>query len=402
MISKSKIPVTSRLFAGSMWSHFNFGDPNDRYKAFLADGKIRFSHLIDGLLMYDEVVIPTQDFMAVALLIGALGQRWVIDALESDCLSFLRVKGGFSYGGGGAGFFSYVIDKKEGGSPAFCADTEYALDWALSGPNVEKIDPRIRALILGSTPEIKVKDILESVKKETYNDILEYEELRKLFGLRNDDLNKLKGIKPGGIRIFGGLRTNSWIGDEIDILLAVAQSNVEMVLATMNQSTDSTTANPVGHTLKSKISRMAETPDFDRYITLMKIESVPDLANTLFDLKIDERDKLLQKIVKIRNTNSGKEFRQWFHKECRHVRNPLELQAKYNDVLRDSLKGLSLVPKSIRFAIVSGLSAILNPLVGLLVAAGDTFVLDHWIRPVSPANFIYNLKSELKKAEKKK
>ena len=69
------------LFTGDMWAVHNFAGPDRRYQSFLQNGKPRFSHLFDGLLLYDKVVVPTQDFLSLSVLVGVLGERAIIDLL---------------------------------------------------------------------------------------------------------------------------------------------------------------------------------------------------------------------------------------------------------------------------------------------------------------------------------
>src|SRR5215510_11932660 len=98
----SKVEDNS-LLAANLWSVYNFGNPNDRYDKFLARGRPAFKSLIESILLYDKVVIPTQDFLSLAILVGVLGERAILDMLESDRIKFLRLKGALTYVGNGGG-----------------------------------------------------------------------------------------------------------------------------------------------------------------------------------------------------------------------------------------------------------------------------------------------------------
>jgi hypothetical protein len=98
-----------------MWAVFNFADPNTRYQSFLQNGKPRFTHLLDGLLLYDQLVVPTQDFLSLTLLVGVLGERAVIELLEACDLRFIRLRGSISYIGNGGGLqpFEMLNDNRQ-------------------------------------------------------------------------------------------------------------------------------------------------------------------------------------------------------------------------------------------------------------------------------------------------
>jgi hypothetical protein len=170
------------IFLGDMWAFFNFGDPNSRYQKFLDNGKPRFSKLTDGLMLYDKVTIPTQDYMSLAVLVGVLGEPAVIDLLEADDISFLRLKGAFAYIGNGGGIQSYVISKKivkEELAPF--ADDEHAILWALKGLNAQKETSLIKKLVLKKVVNIDPPKIVEKIRHETYTDILNSDYLRNFF-----------------------------------------------------------------------------------------------------------------------------------------------------------------------------------------------------------------------------
>src|SRR5438309_1858616 len=86
-----------KLFAGNMWPVFTFADANTRYQKFLNTSHPAFQHLLDGVLIHDRIVVPTQDFLSVTALVGVLGVDAVNALLAGGCLSFLRLRGGIAY-----------------------------------------------------------------------------------------------------------------------------------------------------------------------------------------------------------------------------------------------------------------------------------------------------------------
>lgn len=128
-----------KLFAGDMWPVFNFGNPNDRYQKFLMRGRLPFKHFLEGILLYDKVTVPTQDFLTLTVLVGVLGEDAVVNLIDSGILDFIRVRGGLAYIGNGGGIKPYKITRQSGDQLAFCMPLEKAIAWALSALNIPSV-----------------------------------------------------------------------------------------------------------------------------------------------------------------------------------------------------------------------------------------------------------------------
>src|ERR1043165_6977362 len=89
-------------------------------------------------------------------------------------------------------------------------------------------------------------------------DVLNSEYLRQVFALRNRDMAHLTGIAPNQIRIYGGIGSSGWQGDEIDIVLAIAAVYLEFKMAQIAACVDASTSSPVGHMVKAKAERSFE------------------------------------------------------------------------------------------------------------------------------------------------
>lgn len=163
-VAGNQISAGKSMFAGDMWAVFNFDDPNTRYQKFLQQGKPRFTHLLDGLLLYDEVVIPTQDFMSLTILIGVLGERAVIDLLEAGDLRFVRLRGAFAYVGNGGGVLAYEMMDKDKKPLACFAEEEDAVAWALGGLNPAPKDAALPKAVLAKTTTIDANQIQDKVR----------------------------------------------------------------------------------------------------------------------------------------------------------------------------------------------------------------------------------------------
>ncbi len=379
-----------RVFAGNMWAIYNYDDPNKRYRRFLERGRPRFTQLIDGLLMYDEVVIPTQDFLSVTVLVGVLGERAVIDLLEAGDLSFLRMRGAFAYVGNGGGLKTFKIDNE-------CfADDQRALAWALSGLEPRPKDPALPQSVLEKTTSVNAFDVLDAVKHETYMDVLHSPYIRNLFAIRSKHMDRLAGIQPNEVRCYGGPDADSWRGDEIDMLMHLAAANVELRLSETVKCEDGITLNPIGHLLKAKTERSigSGTP-YDSLARLTELNRIPDIASFVLDKPASTRAEQLSKIMRLKRSRDGAAFRRWFHANCRE--NPQEVAKRYVDLLKQVPTVSKLPVRILRFLAVLGLIPVLGPVLGLAASALDSFVVDRWFRGHSPKFFIENLKQVIAK-----
>lgn len=378
-------PMT--ILAGDMWVHYDFGNPNSRYEKFLSTGRPRFSRLLDSLILYDSVWVPTQDFMSITVLIGVLGDKAVMELLEAGDLKIIRLKGALAYVGNGGGLKFFEICG-EGMDPDPCfADDEVALQWALSGLN-KKPDPYINRLVQMNTKSLSMAKMNDLIKHETYQDVLESQHLREFFAIRNKNMNSLVGIEPNQIRI-AEVDDSSVTGDEIDTVLRISRANQEMNLTVHAGCLDLTTGTPIGHLLKGKRERLKGVGDsFENYATLKELVGVPDLAAHVLDTEIELRHHKLSDILRPKHSRDGGEFRKWFHKNCK--KDQKEIAKNYIDVLQQNPFVNSLPGKTIRFLVTTA-SGFLGPATGIVVGAIDSFLGDY-LRRSSPKFFIEDLR----------
>ena len=375
------------ILAGDMWAHFDFGDPNARYQKFLSVGRPRFSRLLDSLVLYETVYIPTQDFMSASVLVGVLGDKAVIEMLEAGDIKFVRLRGALAYVGNGGGLLAYEIHAKEGEAHAPFADDEKALDWALSGLTT-KPDPLVHRLVLRNTKTIGIEKICELIKHETYRDILDSRHLRDAFAIRNTHLDRLVGVKPDQVRVAESY-DSAVVGDEIDTVLRISRANLELHLAMQTGCLDSTTGTPIGHLLRGKRERMqVEQKSFESYATLKELAEVPDLSLHVLDSPLELRHYRVADILGPKHTRDGGEFRTWFHANCRS--DPREVAKRYIALLHQSQFVNTLPGKIIRFLVSTG-AGFLGPVAGVMAGAGDSLFGD-FLRKSNPKFFIEDLR----------
>lgn len=376
-----------RLLAASMWAIFNYDNPNERYQQFLKRGRGAFSSMIDGLVLYDQVIVPTQDFMSLTILVGVLGQRSVLDLLENKCLSFLRVKSAMAYVGNGTGITAFMVKSPTGECRPFCDSVEGAANWALRGLSDISVDPTLSAKVVQATREIDVGDVIDEVRHETYMDVLNSQCLRDQFAIRNTDMDRLSGIEANGVRIYGGPDGN-WHGDEIDILMALAATNLELCLADFANCVDSSTASPVGQIIKAKVERCLGWEKATGFGVLQEVAGIPDIAGTVLNEPVADRPALMSKLLKLRGTRNAEQFRHWFHSNCGSSN--LDVAKEYVKLLRQIPAAQSWPGRVIRLIFTSAIGAML-PAAGLAASFVDSFFVERLLRGSSPKFFIDDL-----------
>jgi len=344
---------------------------------------------IENILLYDEVYIPTQDFISLTILVGVLGERAVLNLLSANSLKFLRVNGAFCYIGNGGGIKTYEIaSAPDGPRKPFCAPINEAISWALVGLKEKPKDPTLPKAVLNATIEIKADSLTKEIRHETYMDILSSTYLRNQFAIRNKNMDSLAGIGPKDVRIYGGPDADSWKGDEIDIVLRLAATNLELHLMDGAKCEDLTTSNPIGHVLKGKAERvLGEQAAGEAFAILRKIASVPDIGEGVLTKQVD-----IKNLLRIKNSRDGGEFRKWFHSHCRG--DTKSIAKEYVGLLAQMPKISSLPVRIIRFILtgligtIPGAGAFLGP----AVSAVDSFFLEQCLRGSLPKFFIENLK----------
>jgi len=386
--TKDRTVEEKNLLAAGMWSIFNFGDINERYSKFLARGRPMFKSLIESVLLYDRIFIPTQDFLSLTILVGVLGERSVLNLLEADRLRFLRLKGSLAYIGNGGGIQALEeIKSPEGKSHAFSAPVEAAVSWSLSGLAEKPKDPLLPRLVVKATQEIDIKSFVDEIRHETYMDILNSPYLQDVFAIHDRDMNKLPGIEPTGVRIYGGPDGN-WRGDEIDILMALSATNVELLLAQSVNCLDASTASPVGHLLKAKAERSFGKSNAEQALVILReIAGIPDLGEGILEKQITT-----DRIVKLAQSRNGTQFREWFHKNCRE--SSLAVAREYVALLQETPRIQSFPARVMRFITTTAIGSLplIGQTIGVVVGVVDSFFIEKWLRGSSPKFFIEDLR----------
>jgi hypothetical protein len=384
--SNKKSALKKKFFAGDFGLVYNFDDPNNRYQNFLSQGRGTFKRLIENILLYDEIVIPTQDFLSLSVLVGVLGEEEVIELLHHKSISFLRAKGALAYIGNGGGIQSFVIAAQPNKNfDPFCAPMDEAISWALNGLSIKPKQKELPQLVAEATTEFEVSKVAKEVKHETYQDILNSPHLRSSFAIRNTNMDRLAGVEPNGVRIFGG-KNSTWRGDEIDIVMSLANTNLELRIMEAVQADDAITDTSIRSLLEAKADRTLKRPSDESFTELKTISDLPDIGESVL-----QKHTSLHKLISLSDSKSGKQFKEWFHINCR--KDTVTTAKEYSNLLKHIPTIQNLPLRTIRFLItnVVGFVPIVGPAIGVGASTLDSFFIDRLLKGSSPKFFLEQL-----------
>jgi hypothetical protein len=253
-------------------------------------------NLANQLLLYDEIVIPTKDFGIVPIIINWFGLKLFIEALENNTFSFLHTNSLLGYGGNGLGISGFTIT--DGGKlfkwwqDAMFRDSSIAVEQQLKNmcPFISKTGrERIVLEILNKNKEVEYNNdfFMKNIVHETYhNDIEKNEEFCKYIiedVPKSKDgtihLEKLPGIDPNQMR---ALNQEGKIENSIDLVLRIAEINMELYMATIAEGADLLTSEGTDVLIKNKLIRsgIAEN-NLDNFMSLLVFRDIPNIGRAL-------------------------------------------------------------------------------------------------------------------------
>lgn len=400
---ESLVTHPSSLLANDLFLPWDMNDPGPRLRTYTEDRGLA-GHLLETLLFYDRVVVPTVDYSIVVPLVHWLGVEVLRDMLVSEALSFVRYAGGLGYWGNGNGIGTFELfspeDKPEEWwvRAARCPPQEAVIlqiQNRLSGLNEGGVQ-RLGKLVEICTIDTALPEFTRKVEEETYRDILGSDVLQAHFSIRNTNLKRLGGIEPNQMRVFSAISQPAVAGDEIDITLRLAMLNLEIYLSEEAGTRDMVTDRGFSHLMDAKLDRFTGgNAARDSFAHLIEIEGMPDIASS-----ITSGDVSLTKAWQFRNSRRGKQFREWFDEIG--PASPTELEREYVKTLRDGGVWSGGRAKIIKFLVVQAIGLSLTPIIGpvsfipsLGISAADCFLLDKIKLGFKPRYFIDELQHRL-------
>ena len=257
-------------------------------------------------------------------------------------------------------------------------------------PNVVQTDRnRLYNMVLSSSTEFSMRneDFIQNIANESYTDALRTPELKKELtdyypkGITLA-LNRLTDVGPDQMRVSG----IEVINDPVDLLLRIAEVNIEIAISVQAQNADIYTSEKTEKILKSKIERCAGGHDvLDGFTRLLELTNAPDIESAII------RDSLsFDDILKVRSSKNGTMFREWLR--MAKVEDARDLEKAYVASLQDVPLVNSLPVKALRFIITAAAGAI-GPVTGIVAGVIDSFFVEKWLTGYAPKLFIDEMRN---------
>lgn len=376
-------------------------DPSWKANIAFQSNPANWSHLANQLLIYERVVVPTHDCGIVPILIGWFGLDGFREVLDSDALFFLKKRGLLGYVGNGNAVSTFIVEQGTGKPLAWWAEATYtssaakAVDLQLfhacpfvsvreRADLVEKVAARIQV------PRYTNEVFISSVANETYRDIMGSPDLTS-FVIESEhqdckpgdcahpqiDLIRLRGVTPRQMRL---LNLHE-IRDSVDLVLRVAEINLEVLLASTYGGCDIATSQGAERLLASKLLRSGFSHvALESFGRLLELNRIPDVGASVAAGEIGLKD-----LWRLRQKRSAREFREWFRSQ--NCEDPREIERQFVRGINEAGIRGSFPTRVVRFALTT-LAGMVSPVTGALAAAVDSFFVDRWLDGFRPRLFL--------------
>lgn len=375
---------TLRCLAGDLSAIFNIdGKHLDRYNARRPEV---MQSLCDQLLLHDEIRIPTQDYLTAAGLVEAIGEQNLMELLESQKLRFARLRGAFGYLRGTGPDGRLIAFDNPDGRVASSAPIDRAIAAGLKTIEGKYRElKRLPELLVAASDELEMGQVVDATHRDAYADLMQTSLWRESYQWPNPDLLALPGVEEMQVRVIGpGLNIAT---DVVSCCLALGLINIELHLANLFDCTSTTTAMPVGDSIRFKLNKLTGgEQSTDRLWTFLDVTGVPDLSTPFLADKTH-----ISKFIKLTDGRDAQAFRQWFHQNVDLTEK--ELIKAYIDALHDTPWIQQTGGRVLRMAASLGLGAFgLGWVVDAAASALDNFVVDKYARRRGAKFFIGQLR----------
>jgi len=391
---KSDTIIDSRL-----WISHDLAKTEERNAAFRTNSANR-AHLANQLLLYDRIVVPTNDFGIVPILINWFGLGHFRSALESGAICFLRRNGLLGYAGNGNGICTFEV-RPTAAKPflwwqeALFGESETAIELQLRNmcPFISREErPILKSEIIEKTKIVQYDNefFKKHIMHETYTDIMGDEslssEIRRMSGsVGRIDLTRLAGVAANQLQVS---RVEP-IKNAVDLVLRVSEINMDVLMSTIYGDCDFFTSDGAEQILRSKLDRSGlPRPVIEGFIKLLELNDIPDVGTAVASGQIP-----ISSILNLREETDSHKFRKWMRKA--KPQDAKELEKLYIKALGKSGLYQSLPIRLLRFAIVATVGAFNLP-AGTAAAVADSFFIKKWLKGYSPKLFLDRLRKLVK------
>jgi hypothetical protein len=370
-----------RTISSRLTAHFRpDGSHFDRY---MAQRNIITKSLCEDLILHDQVLIPTTDYLTAIGILNIIGETSFIALLEQQRIKFIRTRCifGFVRGKERDGGLATVYDPHNK-RPQDCS-MENSIAAALTVlPTKAKEAKKISDLIAQVSICEETSEIMKQVTHETIQDFKKSVFWRSSYEMPQENLVALPGITKMQVRVAGAqydVKTQS-----IDALLALVIHNTDLLLAQKHGCIALSPSAPIGDLIDIKAARAGH--HIKAAWELFEINGVPDLS--FADLSKSDAFKSFNILI---NGKQANDFRSWFHSLTLY--NRTEVLKEYINVINQVPLRSRTPAKVFRFITTTGLGIIpgIGTIAGAAASIIDSFVIDQLFRPPSPKFFIDDL-----------
>ena len=334
---------TKRLLSADLWPMLTTEHGSVRLKRFEERLVTPLDRLLESLVLYDEVVIPTQDFLIIPALINALGASSVCQLLDSGAIRLLRIKKMFAFTAG-SGASVFTITRPSGKKHPFAQELDEILYWIAKDCVGSGDSKTFHTLLSSITTELDAEKFTSVIRDESESDVLQSAQIRDLFELPCTHPRDLPA-PPNMVIMYGGPEMESE-NKLVQSYLRLVQSNVEVAIAAELDCNDISTATALDTILAEKFARSGYS---DVISELYDLSDVPD-----FPPLIRARKFPLHTLIALRNSKDGEEFRKWFHE---NLSDGNSIAKAYVDLIKKVSPVDSVPAKILRVLVWTGISA---------------------------------------------
>jgi hypothetical protein len=371
-----------KILAGDLSAIFNIdGVHLDLY---LNRKELVVQSICDQLLLHEQILIPTQDYLTASGLVQILGEHNFIKLLEEERIRFLRMRGFFGYVRG-TGPDGRLLALSADQSHPTSSQIDQSIDAGLAQIKGQyKEHKLLKKLLIEQTHEIELQKLVDETHKDTYADLSQTPLWKDQYKFPNPDLIALPGLGKMGIKVIG---PSSDINKNIiDTCLAIGLMNIELYLAKEFDCVSSSTGSPIGDCISFKLPRL--TNNYDTNIKLwnfFEVAGIPDISGAL----LEDKTKL-ESYIKLTKSNDAEAFKQWFHSKKDLTEK--EILKEYIEILQQTSWGQTKLGRTLRMvaSLVPGAYGC-EFLVDAGMSAVDSFVVEK-IRKKGAKFFIADLK----------
>ena len=270
--------------------------------------QMRLQQIVENILLYEQVVVPTDNLLSVRILADTFGVEGLALLIDEGVIRFVRFRGMLAYVGEGHGVSSITsVSPGTTGQPL-------APMWLPTGVAVYEIlrgipgltDRRAKQMAVkfaSATKEIELgqafcAEIRDSTRAVALSPLLD-ESLKIL----SPDLDNLPGKNANQIIIPGKFRQPLEPNNDIGRLLRIARTQQEIIAQRHMHCEDLSTLSPIG--------KILSTEEGIALRHLYEITEAPDVGTAVM-----RGSASLGQVIDLRNSRHWQEFANWFHDTC--------------------------------------------------------------------------------------